>query len=589
MDVNRTAAEAIIPDPARPVRGRALVVDDDATNRLVLRSLLHKAGFDVLLAEDGAQAVACFAAERPDIIFMDAMMPVMDGCEAAARIKTQAGSDFVPIIFLAALTDDDALARCIEAGGDDFLAKPVNNTLLQAKIRSMERIRDLHREVAGLNRRMQQDEEIAERILNGAVTRDNVVLDHIRTLLRPAAVFSGDMLLTAHAPSRDLHVLLADFSGHGLSAALGALPASEVFRAMTAKGFPLHEVLKGINGKLHHLLPSNMFMAAAILTISHDLGSVTVCNCGMPDVLIFAASDGSPGIRIPSSTVPLGIRPHFDARDHCRSYALEPGDRILLLSDGIIEARNPAGEQFGEARLLDALASAPDATNGLERVARALDAFCGDAPQSDDISLVEIPCGPAILPAWDMETLLHEPAGCDCTPGSEGGDAVQFDLVFEGRQLRTADPVPLVINYVRALVDSDIPCQVLFTILTELYVNALDHGVLGLDSVSKSDLEGFERYFMEREKRLAALEEGRISISLRYLPRPGGGHILLQVEDSGEGFDYRACTVDRGKENLLHGRGIHLVRQLCRSLCYEGRGNRVVAEYRWDGCGDGGG
>jgi len=182
-----------------------------------------------------------------------------------------------------------------------------------------------------------------------------------------------------------------------------------------------------------------------------------------------------------------------------------------------------------------------------------------------------------------MKALLHETSDCSCMVSGENGDAVQFDLVFEGRQLRKADPVPLVINYVRAMIDGDTPCQVLFTVLSELYTNALDHGVLGLDSALKCDAEGFEHYFLEREKRLAALNDGRISISFRYQPQSGGGCIRLRVEDSGAGFDYRAVLAeDRRKQSALYGRGIYLVRQLCQSLRYEGYGNRVVAEYRWD-------
>jgi len=288
-------------------------------------------------------------------------------------------------------------------------------------------------------------------------------------------------------------------------------------------------------------------------------------------------------LRIPSSALPLGIRPQFDAQAHCESFALDPDDTIVLLSDGVIEACNPAGEQFGESRLVEALAAVSDTTTGLERAVSALDTFCAGVPQKDDVSLVEIPCSPEILPSWDMKALLHDTPDCSCMAAGENGNAVQFDLVFEGRQLRGADPVPLVINYVRALIDADTQCQVLFTVLSELYVNALDHGVLGLDSALKCDAEGFERYFVEREKRLVALDDGRISISFRYQPQSGGGCIRLRVEDSGAGFDYRAVLAeDRQKRSALYGRGIYLVRQLCQSLRYEGYGNRVVAEYRWD-------
>ena len=110
--------------PAIPAHSCVLVVDDDDTNRLVLEALLSDAGHRVIEARHGAEAVELYRQHRPDAVLMDVMMPVMDGYEASRRIRALAGRHFVPIIFLTALSDDKSLARCIEAGGSDFLTKP---------------------------------------------------------------------------------------------------------------------------------------------------------------------------------------------------------------------------------------------------------------------------------------------------------------------------------------------------------------------------------------------------------------------------------------------------------------------------------
>ncbi|MEW8046827.1 MAG: response regulator, partial [Candidatus Thiodiazotropha sp.] len=241
--------------PTQPQHsGIALIVEDEVTNRMILKALLKKHGYNVIEAENGVEAIQHFKKQSPDIIFMDVMMPVMDGYEAASEIKRQAGDEFVPIIFLTAMSDEKALARCVEVGGDDFLSKPYSFTVLSAKVKAMERIRTLHQDTRMLYSRMQRDEEIAEQVFSSAVIAGNVALEHIRSLLKPASVFSGDLMLTAFAPSHDLHVLLGDFTGHGLAAALGALPTSEAFRSMTAKGFAPQQILFAINNKLHDLL-----------------------------------------------------------------------------------------------------------------------------------------------------------------------------------------------------------------------------------------------------------------------------------------------------------------------------------------------
>ena len=119
---------------------KVLIADDNQIDRMVLSRIVRNQGYQVLEAENGVEAVRAFDLHRPDIILMDVMMPVMDGREAARRIKADAGEDFVPVIFLTSLTDAQSLADCLESGGDDFLSKPYNHIILQAKISSFYRI-----------------------------------------------------------------------------------------------------------------------------------------------------------------------------------------------------------------------------------------------------------------------------------------------------------------------------------------------------------------------------------------------------------------------------------------------------------------
>jgi CheY-like chemotaxis protein len=224
-----------------------LVVDDDPTNRKVLRVFLRKYGYDIIEAENGLQAVKLFATEKPGIVFMDVMMPVMNGYESTRLIKAFAGDTFVPVIFLTALQDDESLAKCIEAGGDDFLTKPYNPTTLKSKIDAMQRIAGLSRRIQLQNAelRLLHDErgradEIAQALFNRALAANSLVVDKIHSLLRPATTFNGDFLLAAYRPGGGLNILLGDFTGHGLAAAIGAMPVSDVFHAMTAKGFGHH-------------------------------------------------------------------------------------------------------------------------------------------------------------------------------------------------------------------------------------------------------------------------------------------------------------------------------------------------------------
>ncbi|MCU7846272.1 MAG: fused response regulator/phosphatase [Candidatus Thiodiazotropha sp. (ex Monitilora ramsayi)] len=566
----------------------ALIVEDEDTNRLILKSLVKKQGYHVVEAKNGAEAVQCFHEHEPDLIFMDVMMPVMDGYEATSRIKEAAGDHFVPIIFLTAMSDEKALARCVEVGGDDFLAKPFSFTLLSAKVKAMERIRSLHQATRALYSRMQRDEEIAEQVFSGAVVAGNVALDQIRSLLKPASVFSGDLLLTAFAPSHDLHVLLGDFTGHGLAAALGALPTSEVFRSMTAKGFAPQQILYAINNKLHDLLPTGMFLATQFVKVDYHLDHIMIINCGMPDCFVIDHKKGVIKQTIVSQSLPLGIASDIYFKDEIHYVPVETGDRVILATDGVTEARNAAGEYFGEERLIQSFSHCREDAYLIDKLENNLEQFCQDAPQDDDISVVEIPLISELLPGWEKTQLpsLPDREQPEAFLMQGHDDCIEFHLTLHGRQLRNADPVPIVINYIQETAGLHEHRRPLFTILTELYVNALDHGILHLDSKIKQGEDGFTNYFQQRESRLQSLTHGQIRIGLRIHTLEDGGYMVIQIEDSGHGFDFHLHESKPADEDLFSGRGILLVKSLCKELNYVKPGNKAEAVYVWSDLND---
>ncbi len=580
--------QAILPAPsANPPRQQsarlALIVDDELSNRIVLNALLKKMGYAVIQAENGEEAVKHFKENQPGIVFMDIMMPVMDGFDATTQIKALCGDIFVPVIFLTAMTDEKALARCIEVGGDDFLTKPFNHTVLRSKIKAMERIRNLHREVKTLLDQREREEEIAEKVFSGAVIAGNVMPEKLKSLMRPAALFSGDVLLTAYAPNGDLNVLLGDFTGHGLSAALGALPVSESFRAMTIKGFSVDQILNEINRKLCSLLPTGMFMAAQFVRINHTMESITLCCCGMPDILITNATGTEIKHRIPSTGLPLGIIPDADYLHSMSNVMPDIGDRTLLASDGVTEARSPNGEYFGQKRLESTLSQGTTQGNIVDTIASTLEEFCLDAPQDDDISLVEVPFLSDVLAAFEEAAPSSSNVANPKNDSNAPYNSLRFIVTLKGPRLLRIDPVPLLINQIEELESLKEQRRVIFTILSELYINALDHGILQMDSALKAEPGGFTTYFTEREKRLEELLDGHVTISIYSRLYSTGGKIIIRVEDSGSGFDYKSYISNiQANTAIPSGRGLMLVKELCKSFVYTDPGNIVEATYTWN-------
>ncbi|MBI4985488.1 MAG: SpoIIE family protein phosphatase [Rhodocyclales bacterium] len=180
-----------MPDPASAPQAQSLadaaalkvlIVDDTATNRQILQVFLRKLGFRVDTAVNGADAVERFLAGAPDLVLMDVMMPIMDGYEATRRIKELCGDRWVPVVFLSALDKEENLVMGLDAGGDDYLHKPVNFVVLDAKLRSVKRAILLQRTLDETRRRTQA---ISDNVIDGIITIDeNGVIQSVNAAAR---------------------------------------------------------------------------------------------------------------------------------------------------------------------------------------------------------------------------------------------------------------------------------------------------------------------------------------------------------------------------------------------------------------------
>ena len=118
-------------------RHRILVVDDDPGARRLTRATLTRAGFDVVEARDGQQALEAMRAHGPDLVLMDVSMPVMDGFTSCAELRKLPGGGRVPVIMMTGLEDVESIERAFEVGATDFITKPINWPILAHRVRYM--------------------------------------------------------------------------------------------------------------------------------------------------------------------------------------------------------------------------------------------------------------------------------------------------------------------------------------------------------------------------------------------------------------------------------------------------------------------
>lgn len=566
----------------------ALVVEDSPVQCKVLSVLLEEEGYLVAIANDGARGVDMYIKYQPALVLMDINMPIMNGYEAARKIKSLSKRDSLcPLIFITSINTDQAFIESIEAGGDGILVRPFSPEVFKAKIKSIQRISDLYIRVKGLQQAQQKDAELAEKLMSEVIESGNYGLNRIGIIKKPATLFSGDIQLSALAPNGNINVLLGDFTGHGLRSSIGAIPLAETFRTMTEKGYDLLGIIAKVNQQLFHLLPTDIFFAASFVSVSSHDNSAFIFNAGLPATYIFD-KEGEIKNKIESHHPPIGILPDLLENVALKIIKVMPTDRIILLSDGIVEARNEFGEVFDFRRFEQATKTGVISHNVKDTMLNSLNDFCKGTPQVDDISLIDLPCG-----EWPQHFIINSHHNSEVHNLSLRNTAIlptwRWELNLSGTRLAKVNPIPMVMNQLEEIEGAGEHWQSLFTILTELFVNALEHGVLALNSGLKSSAEGFSKYYQERENKLKCLTSGFINIELTYFAIKNGGKLIVIIKDSGKGFDVNN-VLNRQKHSLmpindeqikLSGRGIELVKQLCEKLTYQNNGSVAEALYTW--------
>lgn len=549
-----------------------LIAEDNNTDRLILKAIIEYLGHQTITATDGEQAVHMFQQHQPDIVLLDAMMPLKSGMEAAQEIRRLADGAWLPILFLTSLNKPQDLAACLDAGGDDFISKPYNPVIITAKLNAYVRSRKLHEEVKSQRENLLQEQQMAKAVFDNIAHFGVLNAPNIRYRISPMSLFNGDVLLAAIQPNTDMLVLLGDFTGHGLPAAIGTLPMANIFHGMAKKGFSLEHILREINHKLKRILPRGVFCCATAMHLSFRDRSIEVWAGGMPEGLMFNTRTGLIK-EISSNHLPLAILSADEFKFEPLRWEMDADDRLFLWSDGVVEAMNSNGEFFGEERLRACFSETENRDAVFDEVLNRLETFVGQQHTHDDYTLVEV----GVLSEESLQHLITKDKSWSVATGPKQW---AFEYSLEAESLKQFDPIPMLTHILLQVPGLRKRIGQINTILNELYTNALEHGVLGLESSIKSNPEGFHRYYQMRDERLRKLKNGFIKVNASHEPLDNGGLLRLRFTDSGKGFDYQVHQND-AQSPVFYGRGLMLVSSLCRHVEYGGAGNEVMVEFAW--------
>lgn len=398
---------------------RVLVVDDSQAHRKVLSMQLTRAGYQVILAASGAEALQICREDEPDIVLSDWMMPGMSGPDFCAAFRQLPRRGYGYFILLTSKNDKSDIAFGLESGADDFLCKPVSSAELLARLSAAERILCMQEDLRSSNTQLAQtlsrlrciqaeherDLEDARRLQEGLLRQNSGRLGplDISLLLRPAGHVGGDLVGFFPIDGRRVGIYAIDVSGHGVAAALltARLAAylngsgdQNVALQVTPLGLydarPPAELVSYFNRMLLTEMRTDAYLTMVYAELDFLSGKGRLVQAGHPHPLI-QRSHGTIE-RVGDGGIPVGLFENV-VYDEV-PFQLHPGDRLLIASDGITETESPSGEQLGEEGLTAILQTNAflHGQNMLESLSWSLSKFSGGV-RGDDISAVLLEYG----------------------------------------------------------------------------------------------------------------------------------------------------------------------------------------------------
>jgi sigma-B regulation protein RsbU (phosphoserine phosphatase) len=366
---------------------RVLLVDDAKANLDILVEGL-KSDHKLSLALNGEMALQVAARTPPDLVLLDIVMPGLDGYEVCRRLRQMPETAEVPIMFLSSLEEVQNKTRGFEAGANDYLTKPFEMLEVKVRVRSLLKAKAY---ADAVKEKIAYDLRIAREIQMGILPTDVAAVTEgtgleAHAILHPAQAVGGDLYEVLRTPDGNLVAVMGDVSGKGIPAALFMAVTTTLVRALAPDSRTPAEILRRVSDALASQNPRNMFVTILCAIYDVRTGRLDYASAGHPPPVLIRK--GKAEFLPLEPDMAAGIMAGLSAPT--QSVQLQPGDQVVLYTDGVTEAFNAAGELYGEARLLAELTgrSGRTAAETTDSLLQSVRAHAAEHPQSDDIAVL---------------------------------------------------------------------------------------------------------------------------------------------------------------------------------------------------------
>jgi sigma-B regulation protein RsbU (phosphoserine phosphatase) len=384
--------------------GSLLIVDDNEANRALLARRLRRQGYTVSLAENGRQALEKLRGRRFDLVLLDVIMPEMGGYHVLEKMKQDPLLRHLPVIMISALDDLEMLARCIQKGAEDYLAKPFDAVLLRARIGSSLEKKRLHDQEEQTYRALVESQkhlaaELAEAAgyvksllpapLQGEVTTDWRYI--------PSSQLGGDAFGYRWLNADNFAVFLLDVCSHGVGAALLSISVMNLLRSQNLPGVDFGhpgEVLTALNRAFGMESQNNLYFTMWYGVADKTTRQLRYSSGGHPPAILVTGPDraGAQVEKLKTPGPPVGTFP--DTVYAVQATTLQPFNRLFVFSDGAYEIVRPDGSMLSLEEFVQHLAErTADGGDNLPSTLSYLERARGISTFEDDLALVEVSLG----------------------------------------------------------------------------------------------------------------------------------------------------------------------------------------------------
>jgi sigma-B regulation protein RsbU (phosphoserine phosphatase) len=308
------------------------VVDDDVTTNRMIQAILSRAGFRTTGAFTATGALAGFREHRPDLVLLDVNLPDGSGFEVCRRMQTVQGAVQTPVLFISANEDVPSKLQGFEAGGVDYIPKPVSGEEMLARVSTHLRLRQASETLARLQ---------AERIQRLASAQETLMPTpadlpeaKFEIALQQVLQAGGDFYDVIPIGSRVTDYIVADTSGHDLAASFWTAALKTLISEYATPAQSPRDVLRSINNSLCRILPQGIYFTVIYGRLNRQSSKLLLVSAAHPPALLVRRG-GACGELLRQASDVVGSFP--DATFDSIEVTVRPGDRFFLFTDGLIE------------------------------------------------------------------------------------------------------------------------------------------------------------------------------------------------------------------------------------------------------------